>query len=62
MNVFLLLDTKEDILKIMGNQTVDVPHLLKIYIFFLWKSMGHMNCLVIPQNIFLYIQQKKEIN
>jgi len=55
MNFFLLLITKEDILKNIGNQTG--------FFFFsiLWKSM---NCLVthILQNIFFCVQQKKAIH
>jgi len=61
MNFFLLLNTKEDILKNVDNQTVDVPHFFPSII---WKSMGYINCLVtdILQNIFLCVQQKKEIH
>jgi len=35
MNFFLLLNTKEDILNYMGNQTVSGPHWLPWYFF--WK-------------------------
>jgi len=43
MNFFLLLNTKEDILKNVGNQKVDVPH--SIFLL-LWKSMLSINSLV----------------
>jgi len=59
MNFFLLLNTKKDILNYVGNQTVDEW----IFFFRLWKSTRSTNCLVteIIQNIFLCVQQKKEI-
>ncbi len=61
MNFFQLLDTKEDILKNVGDQTVDGSHRLPYYIKILWKSI---KCLVtnILQNIFFCVQQLKEIN
>jgi len=43
MNFFLLLNTKEDILKNVGNQKVDVPH--SIFLL-LWKSMLSIHSLV----------------
>jgi len=61
MCFFLLLNTKEDILKNVGNQTVDHgPHLL-VYIF---HTVGTNNCLIseILQNIFFCVQQKNEIH
>jgi len=59
--VFLLLNTKEDILKndwIVG--TIDF-HSILLWII-LWKSMVPNKCLVpiVLQNIFLCVQQKKE--
>jgi len=41
-----------------------VPSDFHSIFFLLWKSMGTSNCLVthILQNIFFYVQQKKEIN
>jgi len=60
---FLLLNTKEDILK-NARQLMDP---IDFHIFFLlWKSMGYkyvINCMVtdILQNIFFCIQQKKFI-
>jgi len=52
VNFFLLLNTKDDILKNVGNQTVD-------FFFFIRKSMA-INCLVtdILQNIFLCVQKE----
>jgi len=49
MTLFLLLNTKEDVLKNVGDQ-----------IFLLWKSMATVNCLItdILQNIFFCVQQK----
>ncbi len=40
---FLMLNTKEDILKSAGNQTNDGPR----SIIYPWKSMGINNCLVL---------------
>ncbi len=60
MNVFVLLNTKEDILKNVGNRAV-----LDHSIFFqLWKSMMPLNSLVTNflQNIFLCVRQNKEIH
>jgi len=54
MNFFLLLNTK-DILKNVGNQTVDTPltsivFFLFVYLFvcffLLWKSIGSINCFI----------------
>jgi len=60
---FLLLNTEKDILKNVGNQTVDGSHWIpyrkkKIPL----KSMASVNCLVTNnlQNIFYCVQQKKE--
>jgi len=41
-----VLNTKEDILKKMGNQTVDDFHHQVFFSFYGWKSMGSINCLV----------------
>ncbi len=51
MDFFLLLNTKEDILKNVGNQTVDGSHSM---FSILWMSMAAVNCLVtnILQNMF----------
>ncbi len=59
---FILLNTKEDILKNFGKQTVDGSH--SIFFFHIWKSMATVNCLVthILQNIFFCVQQLKEIH
>jgi len=57
-----MLNTMEDTLKNVGNQTVDGPQLTYIVRKkILWKSMGSINFLVtdIFQNI-LYVQQKKK--
>ncbi len=59
MSFFFRLNTNEDILNNVGNQTVDV-NIVFNRIFFVytmvivWKSMATVNCLVtnIPQNIF----------
>jgi len=53
--IHLFHNTKENISKNMGNQTVE-----KI----LWQSMGPINYLVtdIFQNIFFCVQHKKEIH
>ncbi len=52
INLFIVVNTKEDISKDVGNQTVAGP---------LWNSLGTSNCLVfhILQNS-MYVQQKKE--
>jgi len=57
INFFLVLNTKEDILKNVSNQTVDGPQWFPLY-FNLWS----INCLItdILQNIFFCVQQKKE--
>jgi len=60
LSYFLLLNTKEDILKNDWNfGTIDFHSLV---FFLLWKSMVPNNCLVsiVLQNIFLRVQQKKE--
>jgi len=61
MSFFLLLITKEDILKNTGNQSSWAP--LIIFFFIVWMSLGSINCLVthILQNMF-FAQQKKEIH
>ncbi len=53
INLFLVVNTKEDISKNVGNQTVAGP--------LDWNSLGTSNCLVfhILQNS-MYVQQKKE--
>ncbi len=60
INLFLVVNTKEDISKNVGNQTVAGPldsRIKKI----LCNSLGTSNCLVfhILQNS-MYVQQKKE--
>ncbi len=60
MNVFVLLNTKEDILKNKGKRAI-----LNHSIFFLlWKSMVPRNSLVTNflQNIFLRVRQNKDIH
>jgi len=61
LNFFLLLNTKEDILKNVGNQTktIDFHGIFSI----LWKSMRTSSCsgIHILHNIFC-VQQKKEIH
>jgi len=37
-------NTKEDILKNVGNQTWWTPLTSVLFFFFLWKSMGFINC------------------
>ncbi len=56
----LVPNTKDDILKNVGNQTVAVPHWLPFFVFLLSKSVGTSNCLVthILQNIFFCDQDK----
>jgi len=45
MSFFLLMNTKEDILKNVSNQTVAGPHRLPYYEGkILWKSMGSIKC------------------
>jgi len=65
MNFFLLLNTKEDILKNVGNQTVDhFPLTSIVWGKILWNSMGTINCLVtdILQNfLFVFSRRKKFI-
>jgi len=64
MNFFLLLNTKEDILNHVSNQTVDGAPLT--YIVgrknILYKSMGSINCLVtdIIQNIFFCVHSRRK--
>ncbi len=55
---FLLLNTEEDILKNVGNQTVDGSHWLLYY------GVAAVNCLItnILQNTFFCVQQKKGIH
>ncbi len=65
MNVFDLLNTKEDILKNVGKQSSSGAPLTSIVLFFLlWKSMMPQNRLVTNflQNIFLCVQQNKDIH
>ncbi len=59
INLFIVVNTKEDISKNVGNQTVAGP--LDRYTKILWNSLGTSNCLVfhILQNS-MYVQQKKE--
>ncbi len=59
INLFLVVNTKEDISKNVGSQTVAGP--LDRYKKILWNSLGTSNCLVfhILQNS-MYVQQKKE--
>ncbi len=64
MNVFDLLNTKEDILKNLGKQSSSGAPLTSIVFYFLlWKSMVPQNSLVTNflQNIFLCVQQNKDI-
>jgi len=49
LNYGFLLNTKEDIFKNVGNQTVDGPHWP-----LLWKSMESINCLVIHIHQHIY--------
>ncbi len=59
MNVFVLPNTKEDILKNVGNRAVLGHH----YLFFmLWKSTVTQNSLNTNflQNIFLCVRQNKD--
>ncbi len=51
---FLLLNTKEDILKNAGNQTFDSAFTSIVFLYLLWKSMGTRNCLVL-QNSSKYL-------
>ncbi len=59
IHLFLVVNTKEDISKNVGNQAVAGP--LDRYKKILWNSLGTSNCLVfhILQNS-MYVQQKKE--
>ncbi len=61
MNVFVLPNTKEDILKKVCNQAVLGHHCEKIYTM---EVNGAQNCSVsqILQNIFLCVQQNKDIH
>ncbi len=58
MSLFLLFNTKENILKnVGGNQTVDAT--VDIFFVMLWKSAATINWLNnILQTILLYAQQK----
>ncbi len=59
MNVFVLPNTKEDILKNVGNTTAVLGHhWLLWYFFLLWRSMVPQNSLVTNflQNIFLCVR------
>ncbi len=64
MNVFVLLNTKEDILKNVETEqfwgTIDFHSIF----FLLWKSMVPQNSLITNflQNIFLCVQQNKDIH
>ncbi len=63
MNFFSVLQTKDDILKNVGNQIVAGSHwLFIVWNKILWNSMAAVNCLVtnIVHNIFFCVQQKKE--
>jgi len=63
VNFFLLLNTKDDILKNVSNQTVDGPSMVFLFFFFRpWKSSGPIDCLVthILQNIIFYVRQMKD--
>ncbi len=53
MNVFVLLNTKEDILNNVGNT---------VFFLLLWKLMLPQNSLITNflQNIFICVQQKRE--
>ncbi len=65
MNVFVLPNTKEDILKKVCNQAVlGAPLTSIVGKKILWKPMVPQNCSVshILQNIFLCVQQNKDIN
>ncbi len=65
MNVFVLLNTKEDILMDVGNRAVLGYHWLPYYFFsLLWKSMVPQNSLFTNflQNIFLSVWQNKEMH
>ncbi len=61
-----VLNTKEDILKNVGNQIVAGPQWLPyLFIFSQWlffKSVGTSNCLIthILQNIFFCVQDKNK--
>jgi len=59
MNFFLLLNTKDCILKKMGSQTVNVHSMEKKYYGSQWGPSLLTNIL---QNIFFCVQQKKEIH
>jgi len=61
MSFFLLLNTKEDILKNDWNSIGSIDF-HSIYLFFLlWKSMVPNNCLVpVVLQILLCVQQMKE--
>ncbi len=63
MNVFVLLNTEEDILKNVGNRAVLGTIDFHSIVFLLWKSMVPQNSLVTNflQNIFRCVQQNKEM-
>ncbi len=62
-NVFVLANTKEDILKNVGNRAVLGHNWLPYIFFLLWKSMVPQNCVATNflQNIFLCVRQNKDI-
>ncbi len=61
MNVFVLLNTKEDILKNGKQSSSGAPLTCIVFVFLLWKSMVSQNSLVTNflQNIFLCVQNKE---
>ncbi len=63
MNVFVLLNKREDILEKVGNRAVTIDF-HRIFFPILWKSMVPQNSLVtnFPQNIFLCVRQNKEFH
>ncbi len=64
MNVFVLLNTKEDILKNVGNSSSGAPLTSIVFCFIQWKSTVPQNSLVTNflQNIFLRVRQNNEIH
>ncbi len=60
MNVFLLLNTKDDILKNVGNQTVDDSHCV-FFVFFTYYGSKYQKKVWLPTFFKIScIQQKKE--
>ncbi len=61
MDVFVLLNTKEDILNNVGSSGVTLTSI--VFFFLIWKSMVPQNSLVTNflHNIFLCSQQNKYI-